>query len=274
VKHAAFAITLCLIAEGAFAQAVNIPESAYRKGEPETLTPPPPPAVPLFSSAAFKAAYDRAGRPAIALLWNREFSDMLQQATAQQINIDSGKVVAGRYSDATIVAKSAVITEQNTKTTQAQRTGPMEKVDFQMRSAFTQSMVESGALLVDRNVVMRTTAASQKEASVDTQQIETEALSKHAALLMEVLNTRDSGAATGWATYVTVKRLKDGVVLMEGYLDGNSPPKPLGTPKFEPDLRGGFRQVREYEYVQHTDVGRRLAEQTLTRLGDALSRTR
>jgi hypothetical protein len=274
VKHVALALTLCFIADAACAQAANIPESAYRKGEPETIVPPPPPAAPMFNTAAFKAAYNNAGRPTIALLWNRAFSDMLQQGTAQQTNIDSGALVAGRYSNTAVAVKSTVITEQNTKTTQAERAAPTEKFDWQMRSAFTQAMIDAGTQLVDRNVIMRTTAADQKGTSPDTQQIETEALAKHAALLVEVLNTRDSSSATGWATYVTVKRLKDGIVLMEGYLDGNPPPKPIGSPKYQADPRGGFKEVHDYDYVQYTDVGRRLAEQTMTKLADALSRPR
>ena len=74
----------------AHAQTVNIPESAYRKGQAEVLTPTPAaPSGPTFSSAAFSAAYARAGKPAMAVLWNREFSDMLQQSSAQQVSIDS-----------------------------------------------------------------------------------------------------------------------------------------------------------------------------------------
>ncbi|MEI6723229.1 MAG: hypothetical protein WCO67_20900 [Betaproteobacteria bacterium] len=299
---------LSLAALTAQAQAPAIPESAYRSGQPEVLSRVPPPGAngPVFSSAAFSAAYAKAGKPAMAVLWNREFSDMLQQSTAQTLTIDesaaavsrsqSGRV-SGYSADRTTVGgpgyvasetnagaatyaagerRSAVVgnttvTLADTKTSQAQRRGPVERVDLQMRSSFLQTIVSSGVRLVDRNVIMRTTAAGQKGGNLDTQQIETEAIAKHAAMLMEILNTRDAQSPTGWSTYVSVKRLKDGMIVMEGYLDGQLPegtPKPPA--KFEADPRGGFRQV--YEPVKVGDVGKRAAEQTLARLGEALAR--
>lgn len=299
---------LSLAALAVQAQAPVIPESAYRGGQPEVLTRAPAPGAggPVFSSAAFSAAYAKAGKPAMAVLWNREFSDMLQQSTAQTLTVDqsaaavtraqSGRVSGFSGDRTTVGGPGFVATETNagsatfaagerrsaavanttvtladTKTTQAQRNGPVERVDLQMRSSFLQTIVASGVRLVDRNVIMRTTAAAQKGGNLDTQQIETEAISKHAAMLMEILNTRDAQSPTGWSTYVSVKRLKDGMIVMEGYLDGQVPegsPKPAA--KFEADPRGGFRQV--FEPVKVGDVGKRVAEQTLARLGEALAR--
>ena len=278
-------IAWLIVAGAAQAQApANIPASAYRADQPDVLTPAPAPgvAVPTLNRASFSSAYAKAGRPTIAVLWNREFSDMLQQSSAQQVSIDSVRANAGSVEAVRVpgyaaaeargaAIASTTITAQDTRTQQAQRRGPVERVDLQMRSAFMQTIAASGVKLVDRNVVMRNTAARQKGGELDSQQIETEALGKHARLLMEVLNTRDGNSPTGWATYVSIKRLADGVVLAEGYMDGRLPegsPKP--APKFEADPRGGFREVTAP--VNVGDVGRRAAEQTLAQLGDALAR--
>jgi hypothetical protein len=299
---------LSLVALAAQAQAPNIPESAYRKGQADVLTPAPAPGSggPAFSNAAFSAAYAKAGKPAMAVLWNREFSDMLQQSSAQTLTIDTaaagvatqqggrvsgfsteGAAVGGpgwvasersgrsaTYGAAeqrAAVVGNTTITSADTKTSQAQRRGPVERVDLQMRSSFLQTIAASGVRLVDRNVIMRTTAAKQKGSALDSQQIETEAISKHASLLMEILNTRDAQSPTGWSTYVSVKRLKDGMIVMEGYLDGQLPEgTPKRPPKFEADPRGGFREV--HEPVRVGDAGKRVAEQTLARLGEALAR--
>ena len=277
-------LALCALAQAPAA----IPESAYRRGMPDTLTPAPVlvavPMQALFDRNAFGVAYARAGRPTIAVLWNREFSDNLQQDGASQLSIDTVRagVVSGEavrlpgYSAAQLSGVSAAnttITAQDIKSQQALRAGPVERIDLQLRSAFMQTIAASGVKLVDRNIVMRNTAAKQKGASLDTQQVETEALSQHAKLLMEVLNTRDAASPTGWATYVSIKRLADGIVLAEGYMNGVLPaPTVKAPPKFEADPRGGFREVVTFTPVSIADTGKRAAEQTLAQLGEALAR--
>lgn len=284
MKRPILSLGLVVLAAAAFAQAPVIPESAYRKGMPDTITPPPVVVTtgPTFNRSGFSSAYARAGRPTIAVLWNREFTDMLQQGSASQISIDTLRagvssaeaVRVPGYAAAQVggaVVGNTTITSQEVKSQQAQRSGPVERVDLQMRSAFMQTITSSGVQLVDRNVVMRTTAARQKGGGLDSQQVETEALTRHAKLLMEVLNTRDSASPTGWATYVSIKRLADGVVLAEGYMDGRLPedaPKP--APRFEADPRGGFREI--VKPVTVGDTGKLVAEQTLARLGEALAR--
>jgi hypothetical protein len=279
MKRPILSLGLTVLALSASAQSPVIPESAYRKGMPDVITPPPVVVNtgPNFNRSGFSSAYVRAGRPTIAVLWNREFTDLLQQGSASQVSIDT--VRAGVSSAeavrlpgyATAQAGNTTITAQEVKTQQGQRSGPVERVDLQMRSAFMQTITSSGVRLVDRNVVMRTTAAKQKGAGLDSQQVETEALTQHARLLMEVLNTRDAASPTGWATYVSIKRLADGVVLAEGYMDGRLPEDaPKAAPRFEADPRGGFREI--VKPVTVGDTGKLVAEQTLARLGEALGR--
>lgn len=272
-----------VLAAAAVAQTPAIPESAYRPGMPQVLEQPPAPAAaaahPEFNRAAFRAAYARAGRPTIAVLWNREFTDMLQQGTASQVSIDTVRMGAATRESVRVpgyagtevagaVAGNTTITARDTRTVQARRAAPIERTDLEMRSAFMQTITASGVRLVDRNLVMRTTAAGQK-GTLDSQQVETQALSRHAKLVMEVLNTPDPAAATGWSTYVSIKRMSDGVVLAEGYMNGQEPEGTVrGTPKFEADPNGGFREVVKARTV--TDVGRLVAEQTLARLAGAL----
>ncbi|MDO9258896.1 MAG: hypothetical protein V4639_16180 [Pseudomonadota bacterium] len=286
MKRPALSLGLAVLAAAAFAQAPApvIPESAYRRDMPDTLTPPPVVVTtgPQFNRAAFSSAYARAGRPAMAVLWNREFTDVLQQGSASQVSIDTLRagvssaeaVRVPGYAAAQVsgaVVGNTTITSQEVRSQQAQRSGPVERVDLQMRSAFMQTIASSGVRLVDRNVVMRTTAARQKGGSLDTQQVETDALTQNARLLMEVLNTRDAASPTGWATYVSIKRLADGVVLAEGYMNGRPPEDaPRAAPRFEADPRGGFREI--VKPVTVGDTGKLVAEQTLARLGEALAR--
>jgi hypothetical protein len=276
---------LALTAHAQVAQAPHIAPSAYRSQQPEVLAPPP--AVtqqPLFQRAAFSAAYGRAGQPTIAVLWNREFTDMLQQSNASQLSVETVRAnaataqvdgvqgpwsVQGTASMQGATIGRTTITEQAVRSTQAPRSGPAERMDLEMRAAFMQTMASAGVRLVDRNVAMRTTAARQAGREHDSQQIETEALTRHARLLMEVLNTRDARSPTGWSMYVSIKRLADGLVLSEGFLDGQVPPDaPKPAPRFETDPRGDFREIQPSNTP--TDVARRQAEQTLARLSAAL----
>jgi hypothetical protein len=268
-----------LLAAGAAAQTA-IPESAYRKGMPDVMTPAPVVAAPgtMFDRASFASAYARAGRPAVVVLWNRQFTDVLQQSTAQQTSIDTVRAGATRAEAVRLPGYAAVqaegsvvgnttITSGEVRSQQGQRSAPIERVDLQMRAAFMQTLSSNGLRVVDRNVTMRTTAA-QSKGTHDTQQVETQALSRHAKLMMEVLNTPDPAAPTGWATYVSIKRLADGVVLAEGYMTGESN-APKAAPRYEADPSGGFREVAT-PAVTPSDAARNVAEQSLQRLRASL----
>ena len=271
-----------LVAASAVAQtpAPQIPESAYRKGMPDVMTPAPAAPAPgsTFDRAAFSSAYARAGRPTIAVLWNREYTDSLEQTTAQQTTIDNVRGGAARgeavrvpgYAAAQVEQgsfSSTTITSGQVKSQDGQRSGPVERVNLQMRASFMQTLAANGVKVVDRNVTMRSTANKTKGA-LDTQKVETDALSRHAKLLMEVLNTPDAAAPTGWATYVSIKRLSDGVVLAEGYLTGEST-APKAAPRYQADPNGGFREVAA-PALTPGDSARNVAEQALVRLRTAL----
>lgn len=273
-----------LLAASANAQ-LQQPDGVYRRGMPDVLEQPSPVApqdLPVLNRASFNAAYAKAGRPTIAVLWNREFTDEVQQQSASQLTIDHSRSIQSAHETArsaghvssqgsSSASGNVTLTEREIKSQQARRVSPVERVDLQMRSSFMQTMVASGVLLVDRNVVIRTTATKQRGGS-DTQRLETDALLGTAKLLMEVLNTQDNASPTGWATYVSIKRLADGVVLAEGYMDGRAPANSVQqTPRFRADPLGGFRELST-KLPTIAEAGARVAEQTLARLNDALTR--
>jgi hypothetical protein len=175
MKHRVALLGPSLVAAVATAQVPNIPDSAYRRDLPMVLTPAPasPSPAPQFNREAFAAAYARAGRPAIALLWNREFTDLLQQGMAYQLSIDSVHAAAGSreavradgYQAAGAqgaMASSTTVTQREVRSGQGLRSGPAERIDLEMRSGFVQAITGAGVRLVDRNVVMRTTAARRQ----------------------------------------------------------------------------------------------------------------
>lgn len=277
-------IVLLLLALAAAlpAAAQNLPPNLYRSGMPDVMAPAPvpiPPGDPVFNAGLFGNAYARAGRPTIAVLWNREFSDMLEQSTTMVARTDTrsfgiagGEAVAtpGRQAGYDVARSRQTTTMEvsEVRSEQARRASPTENVDFQMRSAFLNAMSSRGVLLVDRNMVMRTTSRGAQGS--DAQQVETDALSKHAKLLMEVLNTPDPASPTGWATQVSIKRFSDGVLLATGYVDGRA--FNTGPRRFEANPNGGgFREVAAAGPAP-ADLGRMAAEHALAKLGEALAR--
>jgi hypothetical protein len=255
---------------------VALPASAYRGGMPPVIEQDAPAPDNNFNSAAFSRAYVRAGRPAIAVLWNRELSDMLEQSTAQVKREEHEVEEKSAFSQNPNFGRekfsqreSSVTTLGEVKSQQAARNSPAESVDLQMRTSFVNAIASRGVVLVDRNLVMRTLGL--KKASPDSQRVEAEALSKHAQLLLEVLNTPDAGSSTGWATQFTIKRFSDGAILATGYVDGRqAAPSPK---RFQADPNGGgFREVAAASTLLPADLGRLAAEQTLAQLGEALAR--
>jgi hypothetical protein len=279
MRKSLLALSLGIALPAAWAQPAG---ALYRSGMPEVLAPAPAPAAPAdpaFHAGAFASAYARAGRPAIAVLWNREFSDMLEQGSLRVLRTDvesgaaAGSVATRTPGTRTALAAAesrttAVTTLGDVRTQQEQRAAPVESTDLQMRTAFLNAMTSRGVNLVDRNTVMRTTSRNRKGA--DAQHVETEALARHARLLMEVLNTPDAASPTGWATHVTIKRFSDGRILASGYIDGKG--FNAGPVRFEADPNGGgFREVTPAA-AQPSDLGRMAAEHALARLGQALAR--
>ncbi len=272
----AMMLALLSLRAGAQAPAPQIPDSAYRPGMPDVLTPAAAMAGPAFDFAGFAATYAGAGKPAVAVLWNRQFTDVLEQGSTTALTIDTAAIKAVHYDGDGATAGGArrtTLSAQEIKGRQPERAAPAEHRDFQMRSAFMQTMARAGLRLVDRNVVMRTSAAAQKGNIPDVQQVETEALAEHAKLLMEVLNTPDPESPTGWATYVSVKRMADGVVLTEAYVDGKAALPPPPPKRFVADSRGGYVEARpDRVVVSMGDSGKRAAEITMQNLQQALAR--
>ncbi len=73
-------------------------------------------------------------------------------------------------------------------------------------------MLEGGARLIDRNLIMRATALRSADKG-DGQSIEMSALEGKADLLVEVMQTYDPGAPTGYTFRVDVKDIRSGTLL-------------------------------------------------------------
>ena len=272
------ALTTALLALPTQAQQMRdrMPQDIYRDDQPEVLPAPlpvrSPDAQPTLQRAAFAQAYARAGRPTIAVYWNRQLAELMEPTDIAQTSIESIDTRTGYDKrDHEERTRDVTVTTQRLRSTEQRRSRLPEHLDLQLRSAFMQSMTSAGVKLVDRNMVIRTTSAQRKgpASARHGQHVESEALLQHAKLLMEVLHTPDAASPRGWSVHVSIKRTDDGVLLTEGYMDTRPPARASNEPRrFEADPNGGFREVLPSDTIG--DIGRRIGEQTLARLGEAL----
>ncbi|MBF5007009.1 hypothetical protein [Diaphorobacter caeni] len=271
------ALSTALLAPSMHAQTSERMPDVYRDGQPEVLQAPPPrrsaDAAPVLQRTEFAQAYARAGRPTIALYWNRQLAELMEPSDIVQTHIETMDTSGGDERRAGEErTRNITVTTQRLSGKDPRRARLPEHLELQLRSAFMQTVTSAGVRLVDRNLVIRSTSAQRKGAAAERhgQHVESEALQRHARLLMEVLHTPDPASPRGWSVHVSIKRVEDGAVLTEGYMDTRAPERPANMPRrFEADPNGGFREVLPSDSIG--DIGRRMGEQTLARLHEALS---
>lgn len=199
----------------------------YRDDEPETILAPKQATQDdseLINS--FAVRYKAKGKPRVALFWNREQTDVLVRhkesvtRNTQSISATGSENTVNSYSGSHTLQEVSGLSEGVVKQTEKEiddndRSGLSEKDDAIVHSKFLEVLSLAGVRLVDRNMMLRTTAASNK--STDTQISETKGLEGKADWLMEILLVNDSYAPLGYGFKVTVKGIKNSVLISEFY---------------------------------------------------------
>lgn len=254
--------------------------AVYRDGQPMVMTPPPPPPdASIGASQRFRAAYTRAKRPRIVIFWNREFTDevgtkyedytALHSRTDNAAQGSSASVAGWGWSASAGQATSssetnAEIRSGTDRVTDNRREGAYgEAVDFDIESAFTNTLQGAGATLVDRTSIMRTTGlAKGAGARSNVQGIETSAILGKADIVLEIVQLADSRKSTGVSYRVIARNVRTGRVLAT--LSTAAKP-PVGKMPYVAGPNGGFvRAVAPEPGPQ--DIGRQLAIETMSAL--------
>lgn len=199
----------------------------YRDDEPPTLSAPVREVhddTPIFN--AFARSYKAAGRPRVALFWNRELTDQLKRKT--EIVSKETERFSSTESDDTVSdsagmhrlheydsLKQSVNKQTENEYDDNHRSGLNEKGDTILRTVFRDMMAAAGVHFVDRTLMLRTTAA--EDDSRDTQLTETRGLINKADWLMEIVLVNDDDAPLGYGFKVSVKSLKKSMVIAEFY---------------------------------------------------------
>ncbi len=229
VRFSIAAAAALMLAAGAGAQ-------EYREGMPEVLrAPPPPPSasqINAASASAFRAAYARRKSPRMVIFWNRQLTDSLSTSYEEwsRYTLNEGRVVDKTLYDdgSTLTAGRAVESERRsgrTATTAdgARDTGLPERADWRAAQGFNRTMLSGGARLIDRTLIMRSTALKPGVDRSDAQSVEMSALTGKAELLVEVLQTPDEDAPSGYTFRVDVKDIRSGTLLATVVTQGIPP---------------------------------------------------
>lgn len=214
----------------------------------------------------FERAYNKAGKPRVAMLWNRELTDRYANDRREvsrlgaQVSADGNRLSINASQGTEVAA-------------QAQRQTSLSERDlWQLETEFTRRLLDAGVAVIDRATTMRLVARAPGGGGPDAQAVEMSALVGHADLFLEVLLTRDPNAPLGWGFRSNLKEIKSGRVLGSQYLSAMPELPPTAKPTWQ--VRpGGYEQVAgPVARVTVQDIGDTLALDTMQELARRLAR--
>jgi len=246
----------------------------YRENMPEVLAAPPPRATPgqqnMAAVSAFRAAYARKKSPRMVVFWNRQLTDSLSTSYEAWSRVS---LADGRFSDRTdyydgttsVSGRAAELEVRSGRTAStadgARGVGLPERADWRAAQGFNRTMLQGGARLIDRTLIMRSTALRSANRD-DAQSIEMSALTGKADLLVEVLQTPDESAPSGYTFRVDVKDIRSGTLLATVVTQGV--PAPSGPGRW---VAGPNGYQRERPLPPTVDqVGARVAAEVMQAL--------
>ncbi|RDV28034.1 hypothetical protein DXV75_03455 [Alteromonas aestuariivivens] len=239
--------------------------------------------------SGFQQVYNGAGKPRIAVFWNRQFDDQLSQwfqlarrtssagvdLSAQDSFQTEGTDPASYERSVSGQGEVSASDYLEVRVGQQQRAGFNEADGFKFASGFTSAFLNVPAKVVDRAAVMRLIQRQQEkqggaEDMADVQKIETDSLVGFADYLTEILLTPDSDSETGWAFMVSVKSVQNGQVVAMFHSAAELASK--GAPKISWEATpNGYQKVEE-EQTPPTlaETGEQLGYETMQALSKIL----
>lgn len=163
--------------------------------------------------ANFRDAYIARGKPRLALFWNREFSDQLDEWYSP-LRVVERNEVAGSLDGAVNATGSASLkrtAEVQVRNPAANRPRTTERWAWAFQDGFLAPFLEAGAQVIDRATVVRMTAAGGA-AGAEPAVIEAKALEGKADYILEALVTPSTLSRTGFEMRARVIDIKTGAI--------------------------------------------------------------
>jgi hypothetical protein len=203
---------MCLGSASALAQTAD---SFYRENQPATLSDTADrraaaDAERATVAADFKSAYANARRPKIALLWHRELSDSISATREASAQVTSQGVLPEHNYDVKIKVES-----KDGAARAYSLAPPPRAAEFE--SGFQSALRDAGVQFVDRNTIVRLSAArsAQDTKDLDVQTVEMSALSEYAEYFAEINFIADASAKGGLQVRVSVVSTRTGVIVAD-----------------------------------------------------------
>jgi len=231
----ALLLALCLPSGGTLAQSIGGAVPPY-----QPVPPVPPPqrsdnvTVPVakdnpFKSRedltrAFASSYQRSGRPRLALYWNRQLTDTLDewygttrivvsnQHDAQMSgNVNSPALSGSADLNVSGSSQTTIEAQRRVRDPNSSRLQPSEAWEWQFQDGFLAPFLAAGAIVVDRATIVRIAGAEAKGSTAPT--IEAKALQGLADFLMEILVSPQSQSTLGYELRARVIEVKTGRIV-------------------------------------------------------------
>lgn len=173
--------------------------------------------------ANFTSAYQRNGRPRLALYWNRQLSDTLSEwysdvrvvGRSDTTNNISGNLnlKGGLSGDAALnqTGSSESTLEVQRRIHDAQRAQPSESFEWEFQDGYLAPFLEAGASVLDRTAIIRLTGADMVGSSAST--VEVRALQGKADYLMEILGAPNGQSSVGYELRARILEVSTGRIV-------------------------------------------------------------
>jgi hypothetical protein len=270
--------------------AAGAAHAQYRANQPPVLEHPTAEPVADRSKEiieGFQSAYRAAGAPRIALFWNVLLTDQVVEGTTSSSRIrgednrtvnrleqqTAGEAGSSRLIDGDDRRSSDLTINRTSRTNDSSKRGmPLAERDaWLLETAFTKALMEGGAELIDRNLMMRITAANVDGGKDrDQRTVESKALLGKADVLLEVLMTRDTDSPLGWGFRCTLREIETG--RLRGAFYTHATPVVAKPPAQFQATATGIQRVELRPVLTVDQVGKKLAFEAMQELQTMLPR--
>lgn len=262
----------------------------YRAEQRPVMEPQPAPAAEDRSKEireSFQSAYRAAGAPRMALFWNVLLTDQVAEGTTTSSRVrgetnqtvnrleqeTAGEAGTSRLVDGDSRRTTDVTINRSSRATDSSRRGmPLAERDaWLLETAFTKTLMEGGANLIDRSIIIRLAALDLDPGKGrDQRTAESKALLGKADVLLEILMTRDTESPLGWGFRCTLREINTG--RLKGSFYSRAIPVVAKPPARFAATTTGFQRVDVRPVLDVHDVGRKLALDTMNELQTMLGK--